>query len=504
MNFTVKPSLEHIALVKIAASLWNQPNIRALVTEFWNLPLPPLNNTMFSPFTMITERERKWPRIQDKVIEKMAHLMIPTCLKEKLICYIQPIGMQILKWMRYHLKFCCFNLALPANFCWTSQGTIDKKRTAEVLIRDENIDVVTRYKLACLYCLEDNIPVLWNTMSESEKEFRHSMYDVMPRNDIKKFCVMKFVSFWTNSITSEDRQLDELSTCRNLFSFAVERGNKSATEYFLQKFDLNEDFILNTVVNFAKKHDYGYRTLEYDREYYNEVLLFLASQMNEEQQLKLFQQYPQQIMYCLLEWPFQSFFAETVKFLWNFIPKSEYFSILFKIIEKDFFGYKDYNYRKAFRDVWQQIHDADNSFFLINENQIPNLLDILLRMKDMEIIELIFKNATPAVKNKFILSDKGYYYCRNMINREEWDLVKFFVQLFITSKDEMIKFKKEFEGRIQARIALHQRNKNAEAKGYWTKFSQILDEFIRRYDKRDVDEGKTSSSKRLCEDKFQV
>lgn len=105
-------------------------------------------------------------------------------------------------------------------------------------------------------------------------------------------------------------------------------------------------------------------------------------------------------------------------------------------------------------------------------------------------------------KNKFIFSDRGFYFCRNMINREEWDSVKFFVQLLISSKNEMIKFKKEFEERIQARVALHQRNKRAEAKGYWDQFSRILDEFIRGYDKRDADEGETSSAKRLCNVEF--
>lgn len=56
----------------------------------------------------------------------------------------------------------------------------------------------------------------------------------------------------------------------------------------------------------------------------------------------------------------------------------------------------------------------------------------------------------------------GFDFCRNMIHRKEWNLVKFFVHLLILWKTEMIKFKQEFRERVQTRIALHQRNKKGK------------------------------------------
>lgn len=95
------------------------------------------------------------------------------------------------------------------------------------MVRDDSIDIITCYKSACLYCIEDDIPVLFYKIPESEKNFHTDMYDVMLMNDIKKILVMKLVAFWTHGITSEVNRLNYgYSTVQNMFSFAVERGNK--------------------------------------------------------------------------------------------------------------------------------------------------------------------------------------------------------------------------------------------------------------------------------------
>lgn len=59
---------------------------------------------------------------------------------------------------------------LPHEFHWTPQGIIDEKKTAKLLIKDDSIDITTLYKMSCVYCLEDDIPKLWNKVPEDRKK----------------------------------------------------------------------------------------------------------------------------------------------------------------------------------------------------------------------------------------------------------------------------------------------------------------------------------------------
>ncbi|GFX28465.1 hypothetical protein TNCV_1152741 [Trichonephila clavipes] len=63
---------------------------------------------------------------------------------------------------------------LPSHFMsilsWTSLGTIDAKKTAEAVIKDENLPVTKRYEIACTYCLKDEILKLWRELSETNKD----------------------------------------------------------------------------------------------------------------------------------------------------------------------------------------------------------------------------------------------------------------------------------------------------------------------------------------------
>lgn len=160
MNYILKPSLEHITLVKIAAILWNLPDVRALMMKFC-LPLQPCEE---SP------SRKKWQAVEEIVIEKVSKLPQPRHLQEKVLGLVKPIGLQILKWIEYHCKN-FLGVNLPNEFCWMAQGTLDKKKTAGVLIKDEQMDITERYNLACIYCLEEDIPKLWNKIPENRRNF---------------------------------------------------------------------------------------------------------------------------------------------------------------------------------------------------------------------------------------------------------------------------------------------------------------------------------------------
>lgn len=171
-------------------------------------------------------------------------------------------------------------------------------------------------------------------------------------------------------------------------------------------------------------------------------------------------------------------FLEMASRVWNFIPRQDYHFVLMIILVKVRSGYRDYNYGKLFQDVWEQIPDADKNY-IINNMSIASLLDILLQVEDKENIKLIFKDATLIEKSEVIFSNEGQSLCRKMIIDDKWDLLKFIVQLLISSKDDLIKFKQEFEECIQREKPIFIDK--------FDEFCRILDDFVLQYDKETND-----------------
>lgn len=499
MEFIHKQTLESTSFVKIAVLLWNQQDVRELVAEFTNSNLFSQNDGDLALQPVFTLRKEKWQKIEDQVTSKLVKLNLPVIMKDKMLGFVQSVGLQILKFLEYHRRYYCLRLNSPNKICWTPQGTIDKKKTAEFLVGDERVAITTRYKLACIYCLEDSIFQIFYRLSESEKGMFYSEED--PRNVLQP----KLVVFWGYYVNGEvDKMKNYVRTYLNyrccyiyMFKCAAESGNKAATEYFLQKLSPVQKPLVSTALDVISKHrDSSPKIIDPAREYYTEVFCFLLSQMSEEQQIRVFETKPAEVMCCFLDWPWQSFFPEIVRQLWNFLPLTCYHFVFESILYKLCVGYKDYDYEKAFRDIWQQISD-DKKRYVMNNDNIIRILKMLLRAKDEENFKFIFQNATLIdYKFQLIFGFEGHYLCKLMIDCDKWDLFKYFVHLLISSKGEMIKFKKSFEKYVQTgdgRLGIDK----------YEKLFPLLDDLVREYDKRkNVDEAGSSSTKRLCSTEF--
>ncbi|GIX99030.1 uncharacterized protein CDAR_518971 [Caerostris darwini] len=129
------------------------------------------------------------------------------------------IEMEILKWKYYHDEFLnkkLFEFFLTRKHCWTSLGTIDYKKTAELLVRGPELDIVKRYKLACVYCLCDDIQSIWESLPE---KVQNLFYNKKDADGVRQ---QKLVVLWTYALN------------QYAFKFAALNGNKIAAEYFFK------------------------------------------------------------------------------------------------------------------------------------------------------------------------------------------------------------------------------------------------------------------------------
>ncbi|WP_353279742.1 hypothetical protein [Wolbachia endosymbiont (group A) of Ennomos erosarius] len=487
MNYTLMPSLKHKALVEIAITLWNQDDAWDLASKFY----------FSSPILNVSERKREWQKVEDEVIKKVLKLPLPELLKKELSSFVEAIGWQILIWKQYHKNLLGGKDARASlsKLCWTPRGTIDKEKTAKILVQDENLDIAKRYRLACTYCLEDNILTLWKQISGRK------LYG----KDLRKIRINEspLVSFWSHHIEEETAQLgdiirrycqdDSVTHYEYAFRRSAVSGNEAATRYFLQKLTPEEkDKVLVRTAEYVAKRrcDCVSEFTDFSRENYIDVLCFLLSEMDREQQMEVFKSCSYEVLKCFLDWPWQSFFMETAQHMWAFLSEEGYDCLLRVIVNKMIDGNKDYNYQKLFGIFWQQGPSTHTKHVIDKCGSGGLLLLDLFKVEDVENIKLIFQDATPKEKERLIFCSRGQDICQDLIYGDRGGFIEFFIRECISSKNEMVKFREEFKERITWCCS---REEFTKRKDKWDKFFQLLDNLIQENDKKRGIEGEESS-----------
>lgn len=480
MNYVLKPSLEQSALVQTAATLWNQADVKDLLAKF-DIP------------SKFDEFKSKWVKIEAIAVKKVAQLPLPKQMKEELLCIIRPIGFRISKWRQFHHRGCNLKVDLPKEFFWTPQGTIDEKKTAEVMIKDESIDTATRYKLACIFCLEDDIPKLWDKLSE---DCRKSFYDQEDPMNVKQ---KELVVLWTYQIKGEVDKMESMiekrmerkcSPHQYAFELAAIDGNRVAAEYFLQKLTSaeREESLVKTAKCVAKGRIYNRdERTEFLKEIYSDMLCFLLSQLDQEQQLEVIKSHPMQVLTCLLDWPWQSFFTETANRMWGHIDKLTYQFVFIHFTGNVIQGYKDFNYQKLFREYWEN-SPPDYKRHILSDSIFNRIVAELFETKDEDNIKLVFKDATPHHKSGVIHSEDGLDICKKFISKSQMRLLRYFIKECLPSKQDVEEFKDYFEEFHTNEFLM---------KNWQHKLIAVLDEIICEFKKRKSAEGECSKTKKM-------
>lgn len=360
LQFILKPyPLQHVCLVFIIIFLWNQTDIRALVVK--------------SNFSMdYLHKSQEWKAIEEKIIKKVEKLSLPKMLKQKLSNFITPIGVQIIEWVQCHC-ICFDRVFFPSTkLYWTSGGTVDKKRTAEKLVKDKNLEMSSRYRLACIYCLEDEIQILWNIMPEALKDTVSHKFPI--------------IQLWLRIMKSKELG-QSFNSYKNEFEECIQLKNKVAAEYFLQKLTPSERKL--SLLQKAKTAEDP------------PTLCFLLSVMDQQQQSEIFQNNSYEILCCFLQWPLHCYFIDTARCIFSYLQNEIFENVLIGIVMKISGGYKDFNNQAMFSEFWQTSPDA-LKHYITNEIDESHLLASLFHIKDIENIKRVMKDVSFIVKKNYL------------------------------------------------------------------------------------------------------
>ncbi|GBN01426.1 hypothetical protein AVEN_3177-1 [Araneus ventricosus] len=375
-------SLEEIALRRVVTRLWNE-----------------------SVFDSGEKLRYIWDIVEGEVKDKVSKLMLPESFKKRIMHLVRPIGSGILNWQVYHEdNFIAagevFDLHILQQLRWTYAGAIDYRKTAEELIRLEMFDVKKRYELACFYCLEDKIPLLWEEFCEKYKgSFREKM---LP------FLETPLTHYWACILKGEESNLGQtherlISSPFSFNQFAFKRtalkGNRAATEYFFQKLtdEEREPFFIFHVVeaviggrfrNSFKLH------CNFPVENLSGVLCYLLSIMSPEQQMQVFRKYSCEVLICFLVWPLENLFLDIADICWSLIPERQYAWLLYNIHED--IRTLGYYLGNLFQKFFLGSPRNFRKFFVMHEGLSRPLFSEYFHAEDTETIEVIFRNIDAA------------------------------------------------------------------------------------------------------------
>ncbi|GFU46761.1 uncharacterized protein NPIL_318791 [Nephila pilipes] len=242
------------------------------------------------------------------VLKKISSLSIPAEYRNMLMSLVRYIRLEIKKWAWNHREILRCSEE-PTNFHWKSSGKINYEETAKALIRNEKLDIRTRYALASFYYLKDDAVLLRNEERITWGEKSSISYNYF------------FLEVWNELKEGRDGTIDWDCVADNRTGFNSTGGDISLWHSHY-RLGLRTLF---TKLSRGKKLHWLIYSLEKET-IDNEEFLFCLSHLEAHRENeRLFREYPCRILGYFLDWPFQCKFLEAADRLWTFLSGRIFF-----------------------------------------------------------------------------------------------------------------------------------------------------------------------------------
>ncbi|GFT00161.1 uncharacterized protein NPIL_457831 [Nephila pilipes] len=157
------PTLEDLAAVPVAVNLYSDHEIQQFVKE---------TQLRLSP-------GEEWEIMMKKTLPKYIY---SRPLLQKIMIWMKRIHYEVESWKEHHETFVGKNLdpRFIKTFHWKSDGTIDRVKTANVLIESHLLQMRYRFRLACNYWHDERVLPIWDQLTAGLKNYlsKIEIYDI--------------------------------------------------------------------------------------------------------------------------------------------------------------------------------------------------------------------------------------------------------------------------------------------------------------------------------------
>ncbi|GBM00169.1 hypothetical protein AVEN_176408-1 [Araneus ventricosus] len=345
MNPTFCPSLQHVAAVQIALTLYKHKDIQHLLDEF-DCRFPSAyttDETLQHIFGVpCTKDEDGWKEVKKTAMEILPDFLA-TNHKVKVANMIRPLHWEYKKWVTDHNFLRHLTSKEHLNFiCWKSEGTINRIRTAQNFIREGN------FLMACVYFMEKEIMELnpnkrilsLNIIINFWMEWLHRINE-------------KPVTPWPEKLDEWFRNPDFYGyipiRVSSFFHLLSRENRRNCFPLFGQEKSLDGDLRLN--LNWERRR--GFFPLYKQNTAHDDDLRLCLNLMDKEERILLFRCRPSSVLRSFLKWPYHDIFMEMANQMWPYISIDCFEDILRYILSVPP-GLEDVCCLKIFKEFWDE------------------------------------------------------------------------------------------------------------------------------------------------------
>lgn len=472
MDIDLTFTLELMAGVAYAKSLWEEPSIKVKVFEACDSRS--YNRSSNS------NRETGLNSISKELVNNVYEKNLPDIISVNLVHIVKSMGKKIFHWAEYLQRNFRLKVRNPDAIYWTSVGTIDQKKIFQKSV--SNMLIKNFYEVCDMASRCAQLEFIESHSAEIKEHLvKHKSSSNADHLKTHKLIVRTLIH--VNKSFQEDLNLtddivdsDEESELTKLFDLAVTTGSDIAVKYYWNKMNVidQEGNILNCWEKCFKLYKASPYEQNYMQEKYVEILIFLMSKMSEDQIKKILvlDKKCKILIMFLTVWPAQHFFISVFSHVKDSLTGSQYIKILSETLnhlvsfaDSELNAHENFYY-KFFKVVWHSftssLKDAFCAFIIKPLKEIekpgPNVFESdngrikpsfkmimiqLFRIFHLEGLKLII-NDQHLVNERDLLINVGVFKFKELVRQENYEMLNRFMLGVFDSYEGEENFKLKF------------------------------------------------------------
>lgn len=274
--------------------------------------------------------------IRERVVREQ--LPIPLKYQNEIVALMKPIEFEIQNWIMDHNGIFTVEQEWALEFYWDSDGTINRIKTADSLIRSKSLNEKTRFVVACQYLSSWGVFIFFENLHELARKNILDEYSMenKNRNDLEKNVEKWIGKYRKGSITKSHSYRWEF---RGFIWTHVSLQSRLLDDVSSEH---RESLLVDAFENTNKIH----------------IGRFCLSRMSADHHEEMLTLYPPKVLRIYLFWPNQKFFLDIANRVWIHLTGKHFMCVLHIIIcQKIVALWKDIDYEDLLRQFWQKSPD---------------------------------------------------------------------------------------------------------------------------------------------------